>query len=89
MKDFASRIFARGDITNTIRANVLTVILTAAAHQAGNVEYIRGSLATAHGLALAFGIDWAGVLADIKCQAALQGLGELLDAATGHDLVVK
>ena len=76
-------VFLKDDVLNAIRANVLTCILAAVADGAGNVDYVRGSLAMGHSLAVSFGLDWSCVLVDLREQAQLGGWCDLLDAAGG------
>lgn len=75
-------VYFRENIANVIRGNLLSVILAAAAQGVPNVEFVRGNLALAQSQCLSFGINWPGLLADLRDQASVGGCLELLEAAS-------
>ena len=69
----------RDDLAGQIEALAAAILKSAAAHGAGNVEYCRGALDFAQGMALANRINWADVLRSLRTQLDTHPLGEILD----------
>ena len=75
-------IYFKEDIANVVQSNAFSVIQTAAASGAANVEFVKGALTTAQSICIAFGVDWRKALGELREQAELGGWHNLLDTAS-------
>lgn len=80
-------IHFQDDIRAALLAGVVAKV-NAARAAGDNVEYLRGVIDHAHHQALAFGIDWPGLLNQARCELDAGGLF-LLDRVQVLDAKVK
>ena len=76
----ALEVYFPEDIARIVKSNAFAALMTASAHGAGNVEFVRGALCHAQATCMAFGIDWSTMLENLRWQAQIAGLAMLLDA---------
>jgi len=74
-------VYFKDTIADMIKANILSVVLSAVANGAGNIEFMRGGLLLGQSLCVGFGISWKEVLSDLRIQARIGGWIELLEDA--------
>jgi hypothetical protein len=72
--------YLASDIRQHVTGDLLTLIATAAAMGAANREFVRGALCLARSSCARYGIDWRGVLADVRADLDGDGMA-LLDNA--------
>ena len=76
----ALEVYFPEDIAHAVESITFSTLMTASAHGASNVEFVRGALCQTQATCLAFGIEWSVVLEHLRRQAQISGLAVLLDA---------
>lgn len=76
-------IYGPADIAHGLAASLALVVDTTAAGGQPNADFVRGAVAMARAQALAYGLDWADVLASVQAKAPTGGeksVGALLES---------
>ena len=79
-------VFFSGDVRRAVVGLLTATIETAIHNGAGNVEHCAGLLTLGKGLALSFGLDWLGIVGDVRAALTGPGAVELLDIASNRML---
>ena len=66
-------VYYRDTIARQLLSSVVAMLSSAQAHGGGNVEYCRGALDLARAQALAYGVDWSVLKADVQTALASGG----------------